>query len=92
MSGEEFKNVVTYYGEDNILGIGFDNSAAITFGKGEFSLANNYLEDIESIQTIGFDSKGNPFHVIKHVENVQGIIVRDKNVPFEAYDRITIRP
>ena len=92
MTGENFKKMINHYGEQNILGIGFDNSAAITFGKGEFSLANNYNEDLESIHNIGFDSRGNPFHVIRHVENVQSLIVRDNGFPVEAYDRISIRP
>ena len=92
MTGAEFKNIITYFGETNILSIAFDNSAAITFAENEFTLANNYIEDLESIHTIGFDSKGNPFHVIKHVENVQGVIIRDSGIPFNAYDRITIRP
>ena len=91
MTGSEFKSLIKHYGEENILGIGFDNSAAITFGKGEFTLANNYIEEIESIQTIGFDSRGLPFHVVKHVENVQGIIIRDSKIDFNAYDRITLR-
>lgn len=91
MTGAEFTKMVNYYGESNILGIGFDNSAAITFGRNEFSLSNNYVADIESIHTVGFDSRGNPFHIIKHVENVQCIMVRDNNIPFELYDRITIR-
>jgi len=92
MTGAEFKKLINYYGEENILGIGFDNSGAITFGKGEFSLANVYVEDLESIQDIAFDSKGNPFHVIRNVSNVQCIIVRDSGIPTEAYDRISIRP
>jgi hypothetical protein len=92
MTGSEFKSMVNYYGEDNILGIAFDNSAAVTFGKGEFKLANNYVEEIESLQFVGFHAHGIPFHVVKHIENVQGIIVRDKNYAFELYDRITIRP
>lgn len=92
MTGAEFTKMVNYYGESNILGIGFDNSSAITFGKGEFTLANNYIADIESIHTIGFDAKGNPFHVIKRTDNIQCIIVRDKNIAFEVYDRISIRP
>lgn len=91
MTGTEFKALINYYGEENILGIGFDNSASITFGKGEFTLANNYVEDIESIQMVGFDSRGNPYHTIKHVENVQGIVVKDKAINFDDYDRISIR-
>lgn len=91
MTGAEFKKVIEHFGESNILGIGFDNSSAITFGPYEFSLANNYIEEIESIQTVGFDSRGNPFHTIKHVENIQSVIVRDANVPYTAYDRITLR-
>ena len=92
MTGENFKKMIAHYGENNILGIGFDNSAAITFGRGEFSLANNYIEEIESIHDIGFDSHAIPFHVIRHVENVQCIIVRDAGYPNTEYDRISIRP
>ena len=92
MTGAEFTKIINYYGEANILGFGFDNSSAITFGPGEFTLANNYLSDIECIHSIGFDSRANPFHVIKHIETIQAIIVRDANVPFAAYDRISIRP
>jgi len=91
MTGAEFKKVVNYFGEENILGIGFDNSTAITFGPGEFTLANSYIEDLESIHEIVFDSKGNPFHVIKHIETVQCLMIRDSGIPFTAYDRISIR-
>ena len=92
MTGAEFKKMVDYYGEANILGIGFDNSSAITFGEGEFTLANNYIDDIESFQFVGFDRYGLPYHIIKHIENVQAILVRDSGVPYAAYDRITLRP
>ena len=92
MTGDYFVKLINYYGEGNILGIGFDNSAAITFGKNEFTLSNNYNSELESIHDIGFDSKGNPFHVIRHVSNIQCIIVRDSGIPIEAYDRISIRP
>jgi len=91
MTGAEFKATVAHYGEQNILGIGFDNSAAVTFGENEFTLANNYIEEIESIHLIGFDSRGNPYHTVKHVENIQSLIIRDSNVPFNNYDRITLR-
>ena len=92
MSKEMFEQMITYFGEENILGFGFDNSAGVTFTKeNKFSLAQNYNADIESLMFICFDSKGNPFHVIKHVENIQAVYVRDSNVDFGDYDRITIR-
>lgn len=92
MTGAEFKKIINYYGEENILGIGFDNSAAVTFAKGEFSLANMYIEDLEVLQEVVFDSRANPFHVIRHVSNIQSIMVRDAGTPIEVYDRYSIRP
>lgn len=92
MTVENFKNIITYYGEENILGFGFDNSSGITFGGNErFSLAQHFNESIESLTFIGFDIKGNPFHIVKHIENIQAIYVRDGNVKFNEYDRVTIR-
>ena len=92
MTGEEFKNIINYYKEENILSISFDNSAAKTFREGEFTLENNWVDDISCLQFVDFDNKCRPFHVIKHVENIQGIIVRDSNVPFASYDDyVTLR-
>lgn len=92
MTIELFKNIIAYYGEDNILGFGFDNSAGVTFDEhGKFSLAQHFNETLESLTFVGFDSKGNPFHIIKHIDNIQAIFVRDSGVPFGDYDRITIR-
>lgn len=91
MTWDEFIKTINYYGESNILGIGFDNSAAITFGPNEFSIANNCVEEVESIHTIGFDSRGLPFHIIKPVAHVHAIIVRDSKVNFSDYDRISLR-
>jgi len=92
MDGALFKKIVEYYGEENIIGIGFDNSAGITFGKGEFSLATMYIEDIECLQTVSFDSRVKPYHVIKPIETVQCIMVADKSITdINMYDRISIR-
>lgn len=91
MTKAEFTNIINYFGEENILSIGFDNSAAITFGKGEFTLQNVLIDEIDCLRFIGFDSRMKPFHVIKHIENVQSIIVRDSGTNIEDYDRISIR-
>ena len=92
MTGEAFIKVVNYFGEDNILGFGFDNSAAVTFDKDEFKLTNNYIPEIESFCTVGIDSRGHKFRIIKHVDSIQTVIVRDESVPFNAYDRVSLRP
>lgn len=92
MSGDDFKNIVNYYGEDNILGVGFDNSGAVTFDKGQFSLANCYIDHLQALQFVNFDSKGLPYHIIKTLDGVQTIMVRDSQVNFSDYDRVTLRP
>lgn len=92
MEASNFLDIVTKYGEDNIIGIGFDNSAAITFDKaGKFTLANNYVDDIECLQFIEFDFKGNPYHVLKSVADIQSIMIRDSGVDRDGYDMINIR-
>lgn len=91
MDGAMFKKTIEYFGEENIIGIGFDNSAGLTFGEGQFTLENFYIEELESLQMIEYDIKGNPYHVIKHVETIQCIMVRDSSVNFNDYDMITIR-
>ena len=91
MTWEEFIRVINYYGESNILGLGFDNSAAITFKAGQFTIANSCDENTQSIHLIGFDSRGLPFHIIKPVAHVHTIIVRDSKVDFNAYDPVSLR-
>lgn len=92
MTPEIFKKIITFYGEADILGFGFDNSSGVTFdGNHPFSLAQHYVDDIECITLIGFDSKGSPFHIVKHIENIQAIYVRDKNYDMNGYDRVTVR-
>lgn len=92
MTGDEFKAIVNKYGEENIIGIGYDNSAGHTFPYvGMFTLANNYIEDIQCLKFIEYDMHGNPFHTIKHVENIQSIIVKDDNVNRMKYDYDHIR-
>lgn len=92
MSGSDFKKIIEYYGEQNIIGIGFDNSAAITFSSGQFSLNEMYVEELECFRHIEFDSKGRPYHVIKPIDTVQCILVKDASVNFDDYDRISVRP
>ena len=92
MTWYDFENFVKDIGEENILGFGFDNSSAITFTEeNKFTMAGNTKFEVGCIVIVCFDSKGLPFHVYKPVETIQTIYVRDKNVAFGAYDRITIR-
>lgn len=87
-----FADIIRYYGEENILGLGFDNSAAIMFGNHEFSLDKYYIPELNCIELIDVDSKGNAYKTIKHVETIQSIIVRHPSVQnFETYDRISLR-
>lgn len=91
MSPDTFLAIVNKYGEGNILGFGFDNSASLTFGENQFTIANNYNDDIQCLQFINFDSKGNPFHVLKSVEDIQSVMIRDSQIPFGNYDSISVR-
>ena len=92
MTGDEFKAIVNKYGEENIIGISYDNSAGHTFPlPGMFTLANNYIEDIQCLKFVEYDVKGFPFHTLKHVENIQSIIIKDKNVDRSKYNYDHIR-
>lgn len=92
MTNEKFKAIIEFYGEDSILGFGFDNSAGITFdGTNRFSLSNHYKEEIECLTFVNFDRKGNPYHIVKHIENIQAIYVKDKAFSMDVYDRVSIR-
>ena len=92
MEPDVFLATIRYYGEENILAIGFDNSSGKTFQKGEFTLENCYVPDIASLQFVDFDNKGRPCHVVKHVGHIQNIAVRDSNIKFEDYDdAVTLR-
>lgn len=92
MTGDEFVAIVNKYGENNILAIGYDNSAGNTFPfEGMFTLANNYIPDIQCLKFIEYDLKGLPFHTLKHVETIQSIIVKDDNVDRSKYDYVHLR-
>lgn len=91
MTADTFTAIINKYGEGNILGFGFDNSASLTFGENQFTLANHYVDDIQCLQFINFDSKGNPFHVLKSVEDIQSVMIRDAGIKFNQYDQISVR-
>lgn len=91
MTPELFEKIINYYGEDNIIGISFDNSASITFADGEFSLSNNYIKDLEALRFIDMDSKANPYFTLKFISDIQAIMIKYPTVPFNDYDRVTIR-
>ena len=94
MTGAEFKAVINKYGEDNVLSIGFDNSASSMMFREDtpFSFANNYAEDIECLQFVQFDSSGLPYTVVKHVENVQSVVFKASSAhKLSQYDNFSIR-
>ena len=85
------EKIIATYGMDNIIGIGFDNSAALTFDKAGKFTDDNINRDIECLQFIEFDFKGQPYHVLKSIGDIQSIMIRDSGVNREAYDMINIR-
>ena len=95
MTKDEFVAIIQYYGEPNICGILFDNSAAKLFSDGEFSLANSLVDitgDVSVLQFVEMDRKNLPFHVVKLLSDIQGFIIKDSGVKYIAdYDRITLR-
>ena len=91
MDGTKFKSVVKHYGEENILAILFDNSAVKVFAEGEFTMSGSYVDEIESVQFVEYDNRGVPYHTVKDVENIQGLIIRDSQFKFKDYDRVSIR-
>lgn len=93
MDAEGFKKMVTYYGGPaNIVAILFDNSAVKVFVEGEFKNIEDVLvDDIGSLQFVEHDAKGNPFHVVKELENVQGVVIKDSSMNIRDYDRYSIR-
>ena len=91
MDTEMLKAIINRYGEDNILGFVFDNSAGITFHKGDVTMDNNFINDINCLQFVSFDNKGRPFHILKPISDVQAVYIRDSGVEFNDYDRISLR-
>lgn len=93
MDLDEFKRAINYFGEKNILGFGFDNTAGYTFTDQQpFSMAQYFREDILSLIFIRVDSHGNPFHVVKPIGTIQSIMIKDDSVPnIASYDRYSIR-
>lgn len=91
MTDSKFKSIITRFGEENVLGILFDNSAAKVFSKGEFKMATCYIDSIESLQFVETDLHGTPYHIIKDVEDIQGILIKDENYDFDIYDKVRLR-
>lgn len=92
MTGDEFVAIVNKYGEENILSISYDNSAGHTFPfEGMFTLANNYIADIECLKFIEYDTRMNPYHTLKRIESIQSIVVKDDNVSREKYNYEDLR-
>lgn len=92
MEQERFLAIINKYGEENVLGFGFDNSAAITFGPNDpFSLEKYYVDDIHAFKFPSVDFKGNPYFTIKIIEDIQSIIIKDERYSLGVYDRIDIR-
>ena len=92
MDHDRFIAIINKFGEENILGIGFDNSASVTFGANDpFSLAEYYDEELHALKFKHMDLKGNPFYSIKIVEDIQCIMIKDERFYIGAYDRVDIR-
>ena len=91
MDGTAFKKQINYWGESNILGFGFDNSACKTYIHEGFTLENDYVDEVESVVCIDHDNHGYPYHVVHPVENIQTILVKDKNYKRTDYDSQSIR-
>lgn len=88
MSKEQFEAYIDFYGEDNIIAITFDNSSGKSFLPEGFTMENYYNSTLGCLQFIYWDIKGNPYHVIKPVENIQAIIVRNDGIDLADYDAI----
>lgn len=93
MEISEFKAAVNYFGEKNIIGIGFDNTAGNTFtDENPFSMSRNFIENIGALVFIDYDTYGNIFHTVKPVATVQSLAIKDNSVPsLNSYDRHSIR-
>lgn len=101
MTNEEFKKIVNYIGESNIIGISFDNSSSTTFlppnipdaydAEGAFSLARFYIEEIECLKIPAFDMRGNLYYSYKPISDIQCIMTTDGVTSKTKYDCIDIR-
>ena len=74
MDGTQFKAIVQEFGEENLIGVVFDNSARQLFHENDFSLAKYWNESIQSLVFRETDSQRNPYLTVKHVENVQTLM------------------
>ena len=87
-----FLETVQHIGADNILGILFDNSAVRMFYENQkFNPDTMYIHDIQSLKLPEYDRAGNQYWVYKHISDIQGFVVRDEKIPFNAYDRHSLR-
>lgn len=92
MDKETFEAIIAKYGEENIIGIGFDNSSGVTFGENErFSLAQHYKPEFNALSFIEYDMKMNPYTVLKNIGDIQAIMIKDATIDICEYDRINIR-
>jgi len=76
MEEDIFLATVAYFGEENILGFVFDNSARHLFTKNDrFSLAKNYIPSIQHLVFEVEDPKGTKVRVAKHIGHIQTIVI-----------------
>lgn len=93
MTATELKTIINAYGGvDYLLGFGFDNSAAITFTPSQFSYSSNLDETNDLLKFTAYDSNGRPYLVLKPVELVQTILIKDATITdISIYDRVSLR-
>lgn len=92
-TADELKGLIDDYGgESAVIGLGFDNSSGVTFTEGQFTYANNIDDAQNIIKFTHIDNRGVPYIVLKPIETVQSITVKDPSVPsINMYDRVSLR-
>lgn len=81
MTGEEFLKQVAYHGAENIAAIKFDNSANKRFLHSDFSIAENYIPELESVCYYEEDVKQQKFLVVVPTSNIQAVLVQVPGSP-----------
>ena len=89
----ELKTLIDAFGGvDALIGISFDNSAAITFEPKQFSYSSNIDETLNVLKFVSYDSKGTPFIIIKPIETIQAVMFKDPSITdITIYDAVSIR-
>ena len=88
MTVSEFKAIINYYGENNIIGFVFDNSSRkLMDNPGDFKLSDHPLDQIGCLEFEEKDMRGHTYKSIAHVENVQKILVANDPSIWDVLDK-----